>query len=261
MTLNVIGRPADPDPVITLKERYTDWRTRHEGRPDGIHSRVKARPLPADGASLTELRVELRDIDDRPVTRGGSTLEVSTVDGAAPLLEVGTIKDNGDGTYSIPLRAGEVAGVERLLIRVVDVDPDVPGAQVSTLWPPVEVPVVDARIRAGVAGLSATAGGVVPVQSWWPEKANRVLALVVRVSGDPRLGRLGPGARLRALLPSAPFAVRPLRLDGRGWVEDTLEVPPGALSALVGGRIELSALALDGPPPDWTDTVTVSIQQ
>ncbi len=249
---NVVhGGVDDPDPVFTLQTRYDYWRKARVGRPDGILSRVTAvKSLPADGATERTVVVELFDIDDRPLGHGGAQVEVATADGLSPLATVGTIVDRGDGTYAFTLRAGTQAGLDRFVITASD---DLVRA---TLYPYLEVrTVAAAALHAGYDAVSAAQGARIPFVVNEPAKPRGRFTIVARV--EPASASL-PGPLLPVgqspFFPSAPGA-----LDAAGRAEALLEVPPGALGALVGLRIDWTGRIVGHGAPATTNTVGLSV--
>ncbi|MCI0636242.1 MAG: DUF1028 domain-containing protein, partial [Actinobacteria bacterium] len=137
LKLNVKGAqadPNDPDPVLQLQGDYATWRANRAGRPDGILSTVEAvQSLPADGVTRRTVTIELVDLDGVPLTSGGATVEVTTVDGGPSLSSVGPVTDHGDGSYSFELTAGTQVGLDRFVISADD------GVIQATLYPYLEV--------------------------------------------------------------------------------------------------------------------------
>jgi uncharacterized Ntn-hydrolase superfamily protein len=251
--LNVIHGEEDPDPVFTLQKRYDAWRRRLAGRVDGIHSHVAAKPLPADGVSVHPVLIELRDVDDLPVLHGGAQISITTADGLPALSEVGPVVDHGNGRYSFTLRAGRRTGVDRFVLRVSDVAPMDPSNVVTaTLWPYLEVPVLPAGLFLASEPVSSSRGGSVPFALYLPEKAGAAYLLVAELA-RARLARPG---RLPLSLGRSPFfPAAPARRDARGWSDGVLELAPDELRALVGCRIAVAGLVLDGSPLERTNRV------
>jgi uncharacterized Ntn-hydrolase superfamily protein len=244
--LNVIHGEADPDPVFTLQKRYDAWRRRLAGRVDGIHSHAEVKGLPADGTSERTVSVWLRDVEDQPILRGGALLEVAPAPGSPALVTVGPVEDRGDGRYTFRVRAGRQAGVARLALRVTDALPSNPlDVVAATLWPYLEVPLAPLGLSAGVAAVSSAAGARVPFTLCWPERAGARYALVAELARPSR----GAGQRASGFpLPMGArpfFPAAPLALDELGWANPVLELAPGALTDLVGRRIEVRGLVLD----------------
>ena len=70
------------------------------GPPSGATSQITASPtsIPADGTSTSTITVALRDAAGNPLTTGGATVTLSTTAGT-----LGSVSDNGDGTYEATL--------------------------------------------------------------------------------------------------------------------------------------------------------------
>src|SRR5687767_6806765 len=76
------------------------------GPPSGATSQITASPtsIPADGGSTSTITVELRDASGTPLTSGGHSVQLSTTAGT-----LGSVTDNGDGTYTTGLTAPSTA--------------------------------------------------------------------------------------------------------------------------------------------------------
>jgi uncharacterized Ntn-hydrolase superfamily protein len=261
LVLNVRGRAIDPDPVFTLQGVYKTWRERLEGRPDGVLSRMSpVKALPIDGVTERRVVLELYDLDERRITRGGAVLEIETRDGRPAITTVGPVEDRGDGSYVFTLRAGTRAGLDRFRVRVIDVNPlDASDIVTATLYPELDVRSVDAALYAGSETLSARTGGTLGFVVSRPERAFAPYVLSARLSG----GRTRPGALGRG--PLLPLGVRPflpagpLVLDERGRSESVLDVPPGVLEPLIGRGLAITGHVL-GPTTEPTNTVVVAIE-
>ncbi|HJR54260.1 MAG TPA: invasin domain 3-containing protein [Gemmatimonadota bacterium] len=77
------------------------------GPPSGATSQITASPtsIPANGASTSTITVELRDASGTPLIAGGDAVQLSTTAGA-----LGSVSDNGNGTYTATLTAPSTAG-------------------------------------------------------------------------------------------------------------------------------------------------------
>lgn len=242
LRLSIHGANAlhdDPDPVDQLVERLAEWRAARVARPDGLRSRaVTVDALPADGLSERTVTVQLVDLEGRALTEGGATIVVTGADGAPLLAQPGPVTDHGDGTYSFGLRAGTAPGLDRLAIRAQD------ELVRATLYPYLAVrsdpPAV---LHAGLDRLSASAPRAVPFVVSEPSRPRAKFWLLARLSAPGKLGRDLPPGLLRFLVPhEAPFfPAPPGTLDAGGRAEARLAVPPGALRALVGQRLEWTA--------------------
>ncbi len=257
LTLNVVDGQSDPDPVFTLQERYDVWREARLGRPDGILSRVEpVQELPADGLTERTVVVRLRDLDDLPLTRGGAQVEVTTVDGLPSLATIGPVVDRGDGSYAFTLRAGTEVGVDRLRITAAD---DLVRA---TLFPFLEVATVAAGLHVGLEEVSAAGGALLPFVVNEPERPRSHYWIAARL--DPTVAdpmRAGRGGRpvLLSIGESPFFPGPPGRLDEGGRAEASLEIPPGALTGLVGLQLQFEAWMNGHGKPGRTNTVEVGI--
>jgi uncharacterized Ntn-hydrolase superfamily protein len=265
LNLNVArGDAADPDPVFILQSRYDEWRARLVGRPDGLLSVTStAKDLPADGVTECRVFVELRDVDGQRLGRGGATLEVVPADGEPPLASPGPVTDLGTGQYVFHLTAGTEPGVERFLVRVTDVSPSDPADVVTaTLYPPVEVELVDVALHASAEQLSAATGGRMDFVVNLREKPNAPYALVARLAPPPRAPRVLATEDLPVIpLARSPFFPgAPGVLDARGRAGTGLDVPPGVLASVIGTRVEVTGYVLDGGPLERTNAVSCEIR-
>ncbi|MEQ8768632.1 MAG: DUF1028 domain-containing protein [Planctomycetota bacterium] len=99
---------SNPDPVLGLRKMFEEWRVTQFGRPDGVSSLASfdRHALPADGSSEAVLHIVARDFLDRPLRKGGATVDVQHADDSTGSSSVVDITDRGDGTYDVRLRAG-----------------------------------------------------------------------------------------------------------------------------------------------------------
>jgi hypothetical protein len=242
LRLNVRGADAlhaSPDPVDQLVERFAAWRLERAGRPDGLLSRAETvDSLPADGRTERVVSVKLVDLEGEPLTLGGATLSVASVDGEPLHALPGPVEDHGDGTYSFVLRAGTTSGLDRLAIRAED------GLVRATLYPYTEVRSdLPARLHAGRDELSAAAPREVPFVIDEPTRAHAKFWLLAELA-HPKFR--GAGFRpevLRGLIPATPpfFPAPPGELDADGRGEASFTPAAAALGALVGWRLSFTA--------------------
>ncbi|MEQ8764016.1 MAG: DUF1028 domain-containing protein [Planctomycetota bacterium] len=123
MDLNVPGQQSsDPDPVIQLHKLFAEWRQSWVGRPDHVMSVGESMPhsIPADGRAMSTLDIRLVDWRGKPLTKGGATVTVTHAEESAGSSMIGAVSDHGDGTYSVPLMAGDVAGIDVFDVRIDD---------------------------------------------------------------------------------------------------------------------------------------------
>ncbi|MBM3987880.1 MAG: DUF1028 domain-containing protein [Planctomycetes bacterium] len=226
--LNVIGNASTPDPVITLRTQFDAWRAALSGRPDHIASETLAdrAALVADGRTEAEVTLFLRDLDGIPVGHGGAAVSVTNFGSSSAASLSAPAVDNGDGTYTLRIRAGQVPGSARFRITVNDgistvtlwpeltlrVDPVVPlhlGYDAISALDPHPVPIVinvghDADRRAYL--LLASSAGTTPGLTFGnlslPLNASRLLRYTLSNAGDPDLlytsGPLPPSGRVAA---------------------------------------------------------------
>jgi len=267
MLLNVIDGIGGPDPVFQLQDRYDTWRSSRSGRPDGILSRVTAiQSLPADGRTKRSITVQLRDLDDNPLTIGGADVRVETVEGERSFAGVGPVFDHGDGTYSFTITAGTVPGTDRLQITATD------DSLTATLFPYLEVETVaPMALHAGYETVSITAGATVPFVIDVPAHSLARYVLLGSLSGTTPGVDLGPSLHIPLNPDWMTLETRRLagrdhilpdsvgRLDREGRAEAAFIVPPGMLLDLAGLRMDWSAVLLGHGLPGATNAVGFDI--
>ena len=257
LNINIRGGGNPIDPIFTLRNQYDNFRRDHAGRPDGILSRVGGlKALPADGVTQRTITVELRDIDERRLAHGGALLEVTTADGLPSLATLGPVQDLGNGRYTFTLGAGTTAGVDRFVVKATDVSPTDPSDIVTaTLYPPLEIATLDTQLYLGESALSAAQGGQPAFVLNRADKPGARYLLVARLGNARNPGRALPGGLPVLSIAQSPFfPAPPLALDAHGRAEASLSVPPAALAALVGWRIEATGYVLDGGALESTNT-------
>ena len=240
LRLNIRGGDAqhsDPDPVDQMVARYGVWRAARAGRPDGILSRVHAvDSLPADGASVRTVTIELVDVDGQRIPHGGALVEVATESGAPPLVAPGPVSDHGDGTYSFALRAGTTSGLDRFVIRASD------DFVKATLYPFLALRSDPPQIlHAGKDRISASVPDPVPFTVNEPSLPGAKYWLVASLAGH-KLRGFGPGPTRIAVPGVTPFVPAPPGvLDAHGRAEAVYAVAPRLLTPLIGLRLEWQA--------------------
>ncbi len=229
MRLNVANRlRTDPDPVILLRGMYDQWKAQQRGRPDHLLSTFtfSSTRLPLNGIAVVNGRLVLRDREGNRIT-GGVTAQVTVDPTTTTNATVGALRDNGDGTFDLPIRAGTVAG--RLVLRVTVDD----GFGARQLSPPPSLLTTDAfdRFWMSRTTISATTGGTVDfsLQPGGFVGSNKFWVLLASASGTR------PGIRL------PPFYNLPLNPDALFYV--TLEAAFSGVMPELLGRTSLAGLA------------------
>jgi len=123
MRLNVSFQSVGaPDPVVQLKALFADWRAELVGRPDAIRSEVVFDPqlVAPNGVSTTTMQIALLDWQGLPVTVPIRSVVVEHATGSAGLSTIGAPVDNGGGTFTVELTAGNGPGVDLLVVTVDD---------------------------------------------------------------------------------------------------------------------------------------------
>lgn len=253
LDLNIIGAPADLDPVLQLQGLYAAWRANLAGHPDGVLSTASAAAaaLPADGVTQTSVHVELLDLDGGAVTSGPTVTLVPT--SATPLASAGPAVQNPDGSFDFTVTAGTVAGTESFDVVVTD------GVVQTMLYPPVQLRLdPPAPLHAGFDELSVAAGGSVPFTlDLGPAAAGAVYLVLGSDTGtDPGLPLgfqtlpLNWGGLLEytLLAPGPPVLPGSLGvLDGSGRASAALVAGPGQLAPLLGVHTDWAAVGLSVP--------------
>lgn len=254
-----VGNANEVDPVIGMQARYDVWRMNRIGVVDGILSEVHpgATRLPADGTTTTDVTVVMRDIDGNKLAFGGFPLQVRGI-GGPQAASVETVVDNGDGTFTIRLRAGGEPGHCRFRLVAEQ------GARARTLHPPLELD-VDALtgLHVGRAAVSASAGASVPlVTNAGTSAAGRAYQVLASASGTQPGTPFGGGVlplnadrllRFTLAQPGGPrFPGSAGQLDADGRAEARLEATPQMLAPFVGGRFDF-ATVLFGSPDEFTE--------
>lgn len=116
--------PGEPDPVIQLQGDYDHWRFLLVGQTDAIQSIVTfdPNPIPPNGVAETTMMVTLNDWQGNPIDTEVATFIVTHSDESAGLSTIGKVTDNGDGTFSVSITAGQRPGVDRFRIEVEDIN-------------------------------------------------------------------------------------------------------------------------------------------
>ncbi|MFM7295913.1 MAG: DUF1028 domain-containing protein [Planctomycetota bacterium] len=249
--LNVIGNSTTPDPVITLRAQYNAWRAALSGRPDHLASETLAdrAALVADGRTESEVTLFLRDLDGVPVGHGGAAVSVASVGASSAASLAAPAVDNGDGTYTLRIRAGQTPGNARFRVTIND------GISPVTLWPelalrvdpvaplhlgydaisahdPRPVPIVvnaghdaDRRAYLLLASTAGTTPGFALGSLTLPLNGSRLLRYTLSNAGDPDLlrttGPLHPSGRAMAWFEPDPMMMRHLagtRIEWSGIV-------------------------------------------
>ncbi len=268
MRLNVANRlRTDPDPVFTLRTLFDQWRLQQRGRVDQFKSTFTfgSPNLPINGLSRVTGRLELRDREGNRITTGGATVRVTLDATNTTSATIGTVVDNRDGTYDVPITAGTNAG--RLVLKVTVDD----GNGAREIAPKPALPTTSLRLWADRASVSAATGGRIEfaVQPGLFGGTNRIWILAASGSGTfPGLWLtplyrlpLNPDPVFHVLLHAAAFGILPELIgvtSATGMAGTALSIPPGAWSLPIG--LDLSfAFALLEPISMTSNFVTVRI--
>lgn len=128
-------REQGPEPVKEMWERYRQWRRDLLGRPDAMLSVVDASTdrVVAGAGTVVTVYLDLHDVEDAPLSRGGATVSVVHDARSAGLSSLRSVTDHNDGTYTLALDTGAEPGLDILRIVVDD------GIRPVTLWPPLRL--------------------------------------------------------------------------------------------------------------------------
>ncbi|MFG0305312.1 MAG: DUF1028 domain-containing protein [Phycisphaerales bacterium JB040] len=98
LTLNVANtQRSDPDPVVTLQDRFDNWRANNAGRVDAVLSRVVGGGVVAPGAQAV-FEVDLQAYPGVPI----STTPIVTAEFSDPgVASVIGVEDRGNGQFAI----------------------------------------------------------------------------------------------------------------------------------------------------------------
>ncbi|UCD73824.1 MAG: DUF1028 domain-containing protein [Phycisphaerales bacterium] len=113
---------AQPDPVLQLQDLFDAWRADLLGRPDAIQTTVVFDPprIPPNGLAQTTFTITPLDWQGQPVTADIDSLTVEHADDSAGISAIGEVIDNGDGTWSVVLTAGNYCGIDLFVVTIDD---------------------------------------------------------------------------------------------------------------------------------------------
>ena len=253
LTLNEIAGPSGPDPVLSMANKYTTWRSNLSGHPDHVlsHMTPGASRLVADGQTATTVFLELRDVEDIPLPAGGATITLAHA--GASLTTLGPVTDFGNGMYSFDITAGLASGKDTIEVTVDD------GTVQATLYPPLKIRVDPAsQLHAGEIAISATEAIDVPFTiNFGSPTAGSSYILLASMTGT------SPGTVVGSQTlplnwdqlsiytlnqPNNPIIPGSFgQLDPNGRATAHLKVPAGLLGAFVGLHLDWAAVALTQP--------------
>jgi len=254
--LREISSAGGFDPVLRLaSDTIPEWRFVVGERADHFLTRVTSSSarIPADGTSAATVDVELRNLEDQPVSPFSASLEVVAADSPA-VAAASAPTDLGGGRLRFTLASNGQLGTTRYWITVVHQS----GVRVR-LWPALELEAVaPAPILLGREVVSASAGASVPV--WLDLGATRAgsMHLVLGTSSGTAPGSTFQGVHLplnrdRFLNASylrtlgGPFVGTAGVLDANGRAVARFEPPPGWLAPFIGRRLDWAAYVSGGP--------------
>jgi uncharacterized Ntn-hydrolase superfamily protein len=112
MRLNVANQsPQAPDPVDQLREQFDAWRAERAGRIDALATEVALAPLvPANGASVIELRVTPRNASGETPDEPATALLVEHAEGSDGRADIGRPQLQADGSWTVAITAGDTPG-------------------------------------------------------------------------------------------------------------------------------------------------------
>ncbi len=155
----------DEDPVLQMRTLFDQWRDDWRNHADHLLStKTMSRVgVPGNGTTPATLTLALRDWEGTALTTGGATITVSHAATSAGLASIGTVEDNGDGTYSVELRAGVGQGTDVYDLVVDD------GRGPVTLYPSPTLK-HNETLKADAASISSSAGGTISFDLVGPDE-------------------------------------------------------------------------------------------
>jgi len=264
--LREISSSGGFDPVLRLaSDTIPEWRFVVGERADHYLTRVTSSTarIPADGTSAATVDVELRNLEDQPVSPFSPQLEIAAAD---PTVAVASpVTDLGNGRLRFTLASNGAVGTTRYWITVVHQN----GVRVR-LWPALELEAVTpAPILLGREVVSASAGASVPVWLDLGPSRSGATYLVLGTSSGTAPGSTFQGVHLplnrdrflnasyvRAI--GGPFVDTAGILDANGRAEARFEPPPGWLAPFIGRRLDWAAY-VGGSPALATNAVGLDV--
>jgi uncharacterized Ntn-hydrolase superfamily protein len=239
---------ADEDPVLQMERKFRDWRASWIGRPDHLQSSAGIQPqlTPADGQTVAKLLVALLDWQGKSVGHGGASVIVTHDPASAGSSLIGSVTDNGDGTYTVPLTAGTVQGED--IFRVVVDD----GVSPVRLYPnPSFTLGHPLRLRSNITDVSASQGDdiVLKLRASAPFAGRDYLILLSASGTDPGfdVGNVHIPLNLDAFTEIAyVYRNRPPLVNTEGKLDDVsraeaqLTPNPGDLDLLIGKTLSFA---------------------
>ncbi|MEZ5506034.1 MAG: Ig-like domain-containing protein [Gammaproteobacteria bacterium] len=177
-----------------------------------------AASLTADGTSTTTVTVQLIDANGNNLTSGGDTVVISTTSGS-----VGSVTDNGDGTYSAVLTAATTAGTATVSASV-NAAPITDTAQVSF---------VPGAAAAGTTQITSAAASIV---------ANGISATTITVQVVDANGNSLTSGGDTVVLNSTAGSLGSVTDNGNGTYSATLTSSVTAGTATVTGTVNGNAI-------------------
>lgn len=250
MNLNLpYGSGNGPDPVDVLQGQFDAFRLAMKLRPDHVQSTVDvgSGTMPADGQSQIVARVQLHNLEGSPLRTGGMSVAVTLDPSSTAAVMIGNVTDHGDGSYSVPLRAGTTAGRAGLRIVVDD------GAGRPVLLSPLTTLNLHRDVLWATSDtMSGTAGGTVEfVYNPGGSRAMHGWILLASMSGSQPGTIVAPGlvlplnvdpvflATFRGAVTGHPSFIGIVPNGGR--VSTSLTFPPGAFALAAGTDLTFAA--------------------
>lgn len=269
MRLNVANRlRPDPDPVGLLRGLYDQWKAQQRGRPDHFLSTFtfSSATLPVNGQTVVNGRLVLRDREGNRIT-GGVTAQIAVDAASTTNATLGAVRDNGDGTFDVPITAGTTFGRLILQVRVNDGS----GARQIGPKPTLSTSGSTERLWASRTEISATTGGIVDfaVQPGFLFGANRIWVLLASISGTrPGINLppyynlpLNPDVMFQVTLQAAFSGIMPElvgRTSSAGLAATAVRFPPRMYALPIGTNVSF-AYALINPVTLTSEAVTFRI--
>jgi uncharacterized Ntn-hydrolase superfamily protein len=269
LNLNIAGQSRNaPDPVFQLRTLYNPWRKQLVGRPDHHRSSVtlSTLSLPADGRTVADATVTLRDSTGKALGGSGTTLTITLDGSSTAAVQIGKVTAKGQGVYTFRVQAGTKAGTARLRVVVDD------GKGPVLLSPRTSVDLSADPLWASPRSLSAATGGLVRfVLQGGVNHQKRAYVLLASASGSkpgiPISTNLtipvNPDPVFFLFLQLTNSSILPSSLgvlDSAGHAQAGFVTPPGMLRPLRGRSLTFAWASL--APIDFaSNPVTIAIGQ
>ena len=118
---------SDPDPILTLRSQFDQWRSDHVGVVDAVVSTAELDDdlLGTSPACRQELTISLRDFSgDAVAGLDASAIHVEHAPGSDEASAIGDVTDLGNGSYRVLISGAGLTGHDRLRVVVMQAEND-----------------------------------------------------------------------------------------------------------------------------------------